>query len=136
MDDILARYAQNLVGRIHGPMNFRLALQPLMAVVLAIRDGTRDAHRANAPYLRELLVDPNRRRHLIANGLKSIGKVFIVALILDGVYQYIELRWFYPGEAVSIAVLLALVPYILLRGPVSRLVAHRRNVAAHGRQHR
>ena len=30
-----------------------------------------------------------------------MGKVFLIAFILDGVYQLVELRWFYPGEAVA-----------------------------------
>src|SRR5947209_697472 len=132
MDDHFARFTENLVGRIHGSMNFRLILQPMMAAALAIRDGTRDAHKGNAPYFWGLLRHPSRRHEFFSSGVKSIGKVFIVALILDGTYQFIELHWIYPGEAIVTAVILALVPYILLRGPVNRLTTHGRNNAAHG----
>ncbi len=54
------------------------------------------------------------------NGLR-IGKVFVIALILDAVYQYIELEWFYPVEALLVALILAVVPYLLLRGPINRI---------------
>jgi hypothetical protein len=35
-------------------------------------------------------------------------------------YQYIVLRWVHPVEALMVAVVLALVPYLLLRGPINR----------------
>jgi len=45
----------------------------------------------------------------------------LVGLVLDAVYQFITVKWFYPGEALVTTVLLALVPYLLLRGPFNRL---------------
>ncbi len=59
---------------------------------------------------------------MLRTGWQSVGKVFILALILDAIYQYIELRWFYPGEAIAVALSLAIIPYTLLRGPVNRLM--------------
>jgi hypothetical protein len=44
-----------------------------------------------------------------------------VALILDTVYQLMELESFYPGEAILIALLLAFAPYLLVRGPAARV---------------
>jgi hypothetical protein len=43
MKDILARVWENLVGRVGGPLTFRLILQPTMAAILAIRAGLKDA---------------------------------------------------------------------------------------------
>jgi hypothetical protein len=40
---------------------------------------------------------------------------------MDAVYQWIVLRWIYPMELVVVVVLLALVPYVLLRGPINRI---------------
>ena len=40
---------------------------------------------------------------------------------MDVVYQLIEFKTFYPGEAAIVAVLLAFIPYLLLRGPFARL---------------
>jgi hypothetical protein len=67
--------------------------------------------------------EPSHRGALLRNGWKSVGKIFIVAFALDAVYQAIELHWFYPGEALLTAFLLAIVPYILLRGPANRIIA-------------
>ena len=44
---------------------------------------------------------------------------------MDVVYQFIVLKTFYPGEAVIVAVALALVPYVLLRGPIARIARWR-----------
>ena len=59
---------------------------------------------------------------MLKDGWKSVGTVFVLALLLDVVYQLIAIRFVYPGEAITTAVLLAIVPYLLLRGLVTRLV--------------
>jgi hypothetical protein len=45
-----------------------------------------------------------------------------MAMIIDGIYQLIVQRWIYPVEILIVAFLLAVVPYVLIRGPVNRLV--------------
>jgi hypothetical protein len=40
---------------------------------------------------------------------------------MDAVYQFKVFRWVYPGEALLVALILAFVPYLLLRGAVNRL---------------
>jgi len=121
MEDILTRIFENLIGRVHGPMSFRFLLQPLMAIIFAVRDGRKDARAGQVPYFWAMFTDPAHRRDLMRNGWKSVGKVFIIALVLDAVYQYIALKWFYPVEALVTAFVLAIVPYVLLRGPANRL---------------
>ena len=41
--------------------------------------------------------------------------------MIDVVYQIVELKWVYLGEALIIAQIVALVPYILIRGLVDRI---------------
>ena len=125
MDEIVTRVFENLVARIHGPMNFRLLLQPLMAIIFAIRDGRKDGHEGRLPYFGALFTERGHRKDLLRNGWKSVGKIFVIALILDGVYQFITVNWFYPGEAVATALLLAIVPYLMLRGLVNRFTGKR-----------
>jgi hypothetical protein len=110
-------------------MMFRLILQPTMAVLVAIKDGLRDAKAGQPPYFWALLGDPAHRRELIHDGWKSIAKIFVLALVLAGVYQWIVLRWFYPGEAVLVSLMLAIVPYVLVRGPVNRLMRNGQRTA-------
>jgi hypothetical protein len=121
MDEPLARVWTNLVGRLHGPMQFRLVLQPLMAVILAVRAGVRDAREGRPPYGWALAFRAKARRAPVRSGWRDIASVFIVAMLIDVVYQLIVLRWVYPGETVIVAFLLAAVPYIPLRALVNRL---------------
>jgi hypothetical protein len=122
MKDFFARTWQDLVGRVGGPMTFRLILQPIMAAILAIRAGLRDARQeGRTPYLRSILDNPVHRRELIREGWKNIAKVFVAAIIIDLIYQIIELRWFYPTQALLVAMTLAMLPYVVIRGLVHRI---------------
>ena len=121
MDNMWERIGSQLVARISGPMKFRLVLQPVMASFFAIRSGLADARAGKPPYFWALLSDPGQREDMIKDGWKSVGKVFVLALVLDVVYQIIVLRFVYPGEAIIVAFVLAIAPYLILRGLVTRL---------------
>lgn len=125
MDDIWIRLIENLQDRVSGPMKFRLLLQPLMAVIFAVMSGLKDAKAGKPPYFWALLTHPAHRREMIRDGWKSVGKVFVLALILDVIYQIIVLRFVYPGEAIVTAVALAIVPYLIVRGLVTRVAQMR-----------
>jgi hypothetical protein len=107
-------------------MKFRLILQPLMAAIFAIRSGLKDAREGRPAYFWALFTASAHRGDLLRDGWKSVSKVFVMAVIIDLVYQLIVLRWFYPGEALLVAFVLAIVPYVVLRGPVSRLARRKR----------
>jgi len=121
MDDFWARFFGDLVDRVSGPMKFRLVLQPLMASFFAIRSGLKDAKAGKPPYFWSLVSDPAHRANKMKDGWKSVGRVFVLALVLDVVYQIIAEHFVYPGEAITVAIVLALVPYLILRGLVTRL---------------
>jgi hypothetical protein len=109
-------------------MKFRLVLQPAMALFLAIRDGLKDAREGRPAYFWALFSDREHRWAMLKDGWKAVGKVFILAMVLDTIYQIIELRWFYPGQAVLVAIILAIMPYLLLRGPINRIAGRPRKV--------
>lgn len=122
MDEIFARVWEDLTGRVTGPMKFRLILQPVMALIFATRAAIRDAREGQPPFLWAVFTDPRERQRLIQSGWKDVGKVFIIAMLIDAVYQVIVVRWLYPGEMVIVAILLAIVPYLLVRGPLNRIL--------------
>lgn len=122
MRDMLMRILTNVSDRVGGPMTFRIILQPLMATLLAIRAGMKDAQTGRPPYFWTILTNPSQRGDLMREGWKSVARVFFLAIVMDFIYQLIVLNWIYPFELLLIAVLLAVVPYLLLRGPVNRLV--------------
>jgi hypothetical protein len=121
MDDIWIRVVENLHDRVTGPMKFRLLLQPVMAVIFAVVSGLKDARAGKPPYFWALLTEPSHRREMVRDGWKSIGKVFVLALVLDVIYQVIVQRFVYPGEAIVVALALAIVPYLIVRGLVTRV---------------
>ena len=121
MDEMLTRIWTDLTGRLTGPLTLRLYLQPAMAMLFALRDGLKDARAGRPAYLWTVFSHPEERRRLLAEGWKAIGKVFILAIILDVVYQLMVFRRIYPVEALDVAVILAVVPYALLRGAITRL---------------
>lgn len=123
--DLFARVWEQLAGRIEGPFAFRFVVQPLVAAVLAIRAGVADAQDQRTPYLWSVLSDPLQRPQLIREGLKDVMRVFVVAIVLDVIYQLIVFRWVYPLQSLVVAALLAFVPYVLIRGPVTRLKSRR-----------
>ena len=125
MEEMLARFWENLMGRVGGPMTLRLILQPIMAAIFAVRGGLKDAREGRPAYFWALFTDSVHRRDMLRDGWKSVGKVFVIAIIIDLVYQLIVFRWFYPLEALLVAVILAFIPYLLIRGPVNRIAKQR-----------
>ena len=125
MDEIWMRIVENLVDRVSGPMKFRMLLQPIMAISFAVIAGLADARLGKPPYFWSLLTDPAHRTDMLRDGWKSVGKVFVLAMVLDVVYQIIVARFVYPGEVVIVALLLAIVPYLLVRGLVTRIARAR-----------
>ncbi len=117
----LARVWDNVISRPGGPMQFRFLLQPAMAIFFAVRSGLNDSREGKPAYVWALFVDSAHRRELLRDGWKAVGKVFVAGLVLDCAYQIFVMRWIYPGEAILIAFVLAIVPYLLVRGPVNRI---------------
>lgn len=118
----LNRGIEQLLGRAGGPLHFRLILQPMVATILAIRAGVRDAHEGQPVFFWTLLTNPAERKRLAQSGWQDIGKIFIVALVLDAVYQVMVFHTVYPVQSLIVAVMIALLPYVLLRGLVTRIV--------------
>lgn len=121
MDMSWSIFVTELIGRIDGPMHFRVYLQPLVAIFFAFRDGRKDAREGRPAYGWALLTHSEHRRYLLQDGWKGFRNVFLVALLLDLVYQYVAIGAFRPLQALLTALMLAVVPYLLLRGLVNRL---------------
>jgi hypothetical protein len=119
--DMLFRRGEHLLGRAGGPLNFRLVVMPTVVTLLALRADWKDAREGRPAFLGAFITDPVERRRLFRSALKDIGRVFLVAIVLDTAYQLIVFRWVYPGEVLVVAVVCAIVPYVLVRGPITRL---------------
>lgn len=123
---VLRRFWVDLVERPSGPMWFRFLLQPVMASIAAWKDGKKDAVTGRSPYFWTVLTDTTRRRDRLMEGLRATGKILALGLAMDLAYQAFVLKHFYPIEAIVIAVMVAFIPYLLLRGVFARVVVARR----------
>ena len=119
--DMVTRGWENFLARPTGPLNLRFFVQPTVAGLLALRAGIQDARLGRQGYLWAMLTDSQRRFQLLHEGWRGARTPFLVAIVLDCVYQLITQRFVYPLELLFTATLLALVPYALLRGPFNRL---------------
>jgi hypothetical protein len=122
MEAVLTRMVANLIGRLTGPLTFRLFLQPAMAMFFAYRDGLADAREGRPPHFWRMVTGPpEARRRRARETVRAVLKVFIMAVVVDCVYQWLVFKWVYPVEAMVTAVILAIVPYVVLRGVVNRI---------------
>ena len=119
--DTLSRGFERLIARADGPLHFRLVVMPTVVTILAIRAHLKDVREGNPIFLGAFLMSPTERRRLLRSGLKDFGRIFIIACVLDTTYQIMVFRAFHPGEMLIVAVVCAIVPYFLVRGPVMRL---------------
>ena len=128
---LLSRLWADLIARPGGPLEFRFLLQPLVAALLAVRDGMSDARTGRPPYFWTLVHDPALRRERFREGVKATVRVVLLGVAIDAVYQFKVHGTVYPGEALGIALLLGFVPYLLIRGPTDR-ITRRRQGDLHG----
>ena len=66
------------------------------------------------------LTDPAQRTVRLNEALVATARIILLGLVMDGIYQAIEFNYFHPAEAVIIALVLAFLPYLLLRGLFAR----------------
>ena len=119
--ETLKRVWYQLIERADAPMRFRFILQPLMAAIVALRDGLKDLRTGRLPYFRTMLGDPRQRVERLEEGLNATARIILLGLVMDVIYQIIVLKRFYPAEAVIVALLFAFIPYVIIRGPIVRI---------------
>ncbi len=124
---VIRRIWLSIGERWDGPLSFRFILQPLMAAIPAVRDGIRDARAGRSPYfwtvVRFWTVAQTRgaRVERLREGLIATARIILLGIVMDAIYQFLQFKTFYPAEALIVSVLLCFVPYLLIRGPVTRI---------------
>jgi hypothetical protein len=119
--DVQRRIWRDVLDRPGGPMTFRFILQPSMAAIAALHDGIKDARLGRSPYFWTIVHTGQERGARLREGVVSTARIVLLGLAMDAIYQYEVLNTFYPGEAVLVALTLAVIPYFLLRGPIERV---------------
>ena len=102
-------------------MRFRFVLQPLMATIVATSDGLKDARSGRSPYLATVLGNPRERAGRLREGLDATARIIALGLVMDVTYQAIVFRTFYSDQALVVALVLAFVPYVIVREVIARI---------------
>ena len=121
LHDIVMRQWNDLMARPTHALAFRFVLQPVMAMILAARDGLKDARIGRTPYFWAILTNREERGPRLREGLHATLRVIVLALAMDVIYQVLSFGEFYPVEAAIVVFVLAFAPYLLIRGPAARI---------------
>ena len=122
---LLDTVAERIIARIVGPMSLRFVFQPLVAVLLGIRDGAMDAKACEPPFIIDLIVDRENRRAKLAGVFKSLSKTIVIATVFDMIAQYLIFDQVRVIPAIIVGIFLLSVPYSLARGITNRIVTAR-----------
>jgi len=127
---VIERIWSSMFERSRGPLSFRFILQPAMAAIVAIRDGLKDARAGRSPYFWALADNSRERVERLREGLIATARIILLGLAMDAIYQFLVFKTFYPGEALIVALLLCFMPYLVIRGPVTRIVRWQRGATS------
>jgi hypothetical protein len=113
-------FFEDIPKRLTGPGRFRFVLQPLVALLLGIRDGMIDARAGRPPYLYNLLFYQGQRRELLRSSFDTVVNLILMGILLDSIVQWLILGASYPGAALVIGPVLITIPYVLARALTNR----------------
>ena len=111
----------DLLARLSGPGRLRFILQPLMAILLGVRSGRKDARAGLPPFLSALLFQGEHRKRVWREAIASTRDLIAIAILLDLVAQALIFHEVRPGAALIIGPPLILVPYALSRALANRV---------------
>jgi len=111
-----------LEAMLGGPGRLRFVVQPLVAILLGIRDGRRDARAGKPPYVFAVLAVRELRREQLASGVEALTKPLIVAILVDMVVQYLIFRSVRLWSALLVGAVLVALPYAATRALTNRIV--------------
>jgi hypothetical protein len=114
-------FFEDIPKRLTGPGRFRFIFQPVVAILLGIRDGRDDKQTGRPPYLYGLLFHRRRRRELLQSGFEAVVNLMLMGILLDSIAQWLILGASYPGAALVVGPVLITIPYALARALANRL---------------
>jgi hypothetical protein len=114
-------FVEDIPKRLAGPGRFRFILQPLVAVILGIRNGLADARAGRPTYLYGLLFHRELRSELVKTGFATVANLLLMGILMDSVCQWLILGTSYPGAALVVGPVLIVGPYGVARALSNRI---------------
>ena len=114
-----------LDAMLHGPGRARFILQPLIAIILGVKDGRFDVVAGRSAYLAALAFSKDVRREEVTTAARTIGKPLAVAVALDAVLQYVIFDAVHLWQALAVGATLVALPYLAARALTDRILRRR-----------
>jgi hypothetical protein len=105
---------QDLQAQLSGPGHLRFIIQPIVAILLGLKDAKLDVEAGRTPFILSLFRSENRRQ-LAEQALKQIAVPLAVATSIDAVLQYVIFGRVKVLSAFIIGAVLIALPYALSR---------------------
>ncbi len=116
---------QGILEVAHGRGQLRLIMQPMIALLIGARLGVFDAKHGKDPFVMRLFVTGRHRWQLAKESLNQVLIPFLVAIVFDGVLQYVTLGRVRPMASVIVGVVLIFIPFMAARALANRIYTHR-----------
>jgi len=112
-----ATIARDLTGK----GQVRLFVQPILATLLGVRVGVRDAKLGKQPFFQRLVLSKEERhRDVFRESLRDGALPICVAVIVDGILQRLTLGYIRPVAALVVGAILAWTPFVVARALANR----------------
>jgi hypothetical protein len=104
-----------------GRGQLRLVLQPLMAIILGVRLGIADAKEGKDPFLMRLFRTSKHKAQVAKEAASDVIVPFTVAIVIDGLLQYVALGYVRPAAAIVVGAVLIWLPFSISRALTNRI---------------
>lgn len=121
-----------LDAMLHGPGRARFILQPLVAIVLGVKDGRFDVAAGRPAYFYALAFSKDVRREEVTTAARTMSKPLAVAVALDAVLQYVIFDAVHLWQAFAVGATLVALPYVAARALADRFLRRRARRARTG----
>ena len=118
-------------GIFGGKFQFRLVLQPLVAMLLGIRIGIRDAKAGDRPFFMALAHGDGGRGSLLKKAARDAIMPLCVAVIIDSILQQLINHRIRPVASLIVGGLLVFLPFLIVRALTNRVWTHGHPGASH-----
>ena len=118
---------QGIMEVAHGKGQFRLFLQPAMAIFLGVKLGIGDAKHGKDPFLMRLFVTGQHRWQLAKESVRQALIPFCIAIVLDCILQYLTRGSIRPLAALVVGAVLIWIPFMLSRAITNRIYMRTRH---------
>jgi len=112
-------------GILGGSFQIRLILQPLLAMLLGVRFGIRDAKAGELPFIQSVLRGKGERGHRLGKATRDVIVPLTIAFILDAVLQHLNHLRIRPLGVVVVGGLLVFLPFVIVRALTNRIWSQR-----------